>query len=92
MSYLLFLPNASIFSQGDFFSKHMPKSLWGSVVFFGGGGGGGHFCVTVPCLCHLQHSFAKHITRGILQFMAFGQSNVLVSSAEAVIKTCFDSI
>lgn len=56
MSSLLFLPN-------DLFIKHFPKSLCGSVYR------GRHFCVTVFCLYHLQHSFDNHMALGILQFM-----------------------
>ena len=43
------------------FSKSFPKSLWGTVFR------GEHFCVTVPCLNHLQQSFDVQ-TYNILTF------------------------
>ena len=60
--------------RGIYFSKCLPKSLWG------GGGGifrGGHFCVTMPCFYHLQRSYEEHKTWGVLQFMALGAKQCL---------------
>ena len=38
---------------------------------------GGHFCVTVPCLYHLQQSFDIHVTWGNLQLNASGTKQCL---------------
>ena len=54
-------------SGGTYFSKCLPKLLWGTIFRRG------HFCVTMPCLYHLQWGFEEHITWGILRFMELGQ-------------------
>ena len=83
MSFLLFLSNTTIFSQGRPILASACQSH-----SRGGGGGifiGGHFCVTLAT-CHLQHSFVEHIRWDILQFMALGAKQCFgVESVEAVI-------
>ena len=88
MSYCYFCQCQRIQLRWNVLQQSLVQNLWGTVFR------GGHFCVTVPCLCHLQHSFDNYITWDILQFMALGQRCPTVASVEAVIviKTCCDSI